>query len=225
MLYAWKECRRLVNLDDEKAYQQTDPDGMGDLIERFPAQVEKAWRIGREAEVPSAYAAIDNVVIQGMGGSAIGGDLLRALHAGDLKVPVVVVRDYALPGFAGPRILFIASSYSGNTEETLTGYAEAKRRGCKILAMASGGELAALATADKFPLIAIPSLRIQPRAALGYSFFPLLAVLCRLGLVPDASADVRETVGMLQSGVNASGGPGPPIRPSPSRNGSRVITR
>ena len=164
-----------MNLDDPNVFRECDPKGMGDFVEGFPAQVEEAWRIGNEAEVPPVGA--DNVIIQGMGGSAIGGDLLRALYAEHLKVPTVVVRDYALPGFAGPRTLYIASSYSGNTEETLAGYAAARRIGCKIICVASGGELAAMAARDGTALISIPALDIQPRAALGYSFFPLLALL------------------------------------------------
>lgn len=123
------ESLPVQNLDETKVYQEIDPKGMGDLIERFPAQVEEAWRIGLAARVPSDYAAVDNLIIQGMGGSAIGGDLLRALYADDLKIPASVVRDYDLPAYAGPRTLYIASSYSGNTEETLTGYEQAKERG------------------------------------------------------------------------------------------------
>ncbi|MGE5550591.1 MAG: bifunctional phosphoglucose/phosphomannose isomerase [Bacteroidota bacterium] len=191
----------MANLDETRSYREIDPKGMGDLIEAFPAQVEEAWRLGREAQVPSDYAAVDNIIVQGMGGSAIGGDLLRALYAEELKVPVMVVRDYSVPRFAGPRTLFIASSYSGNTEETLAGYGEAKRRGCKILCLASGGEIASRAKADGFPFIAIPSLGIQPRAALGYSFFPLLAVWSRLGMIPDVAGDVQETLAVLRAGV------------------------
>ena len=195
----------MANLDETRTYLEIDPKGMGDLIEKFPAQVEEAWRIGREAQVPSDYAAVDNVIVQGMGGSAIGGDLLRALYTNELKVPAMVVRDYSIPRFAGPRTLFIASSYSGNTEETLAGYGEAKQRGCKILCMASGGGIASRAKADGFPLVAIPSLGIQPRAALGYSFFPLLAVLSRLGMIPDVAGDVAETLGILKAGVGRLG--------------------
>ena len=194
----------MANLDEERRYQQVDPEDMGGLIESFPAQVEEAWRIGSEAPVPEVYADVDNLIFQGMGGSAIGGDLLRALYADTLGVPAMVVRDYDLPGFAGPRTLFIAASYSGNTEETLAGYAEAKKRGCRILAVSSGGELAARAKADHIPFVAIPG-GLSPRAALGYSFFPLLAVLGRLKLIPDPGADFRETLDLLKAGVSRLG--------------------
>lgn len=194
----------LANLDDGPSYQQVDPKGMGELIERFPAQAEEAWRIGAEAKVPDTCADVDNLIIQGMGGSAIGGDLLRALYADVLRVPATVVRDYDLPGFAGPRTLFIAASYSGNTEETLAGYAEARKRGCKILALSSGGELTKRAQGDNLPLVTIPG-GLSPRAALGYSFFPLLAVLGRLEMIPDPGADFRETLEMLKAGVGRLG--------------------
>ncbi|NLG83011.1 MAG: bifunctional phosphoglucose/phosphomannose isomerase [Firmicutes bacterium] len=194
----------MVNLDDGRLYEELDPQGMGARIEDFPAQVEEAWRIGLTARVPSDYAEVDQIVVQGMGGSAVGGDLLGALYAAKLKVPYLVVRDYALPGFAWPRTLFIASSYSGNTEETLSGYEQAKERGCKILAATSGGKLAAWAGRAGFPHIAIPA-GYMPRAALGYSFFPLLAALGRLGLLPDASFEVEETVAVLKEGVGRLG--------------------
>lgn len=200
----WEECIELADLDEGRLYAEIDPKGMGDLIEGFPAQVEEAWRIGAEARVPSDYAEVDQIVVQGMGGSAIGGDLLGAVYADRLKVPYAVVRDYGLPGYAGPRTLFVASSYSGNTEETLSGYAEAKRRGCKILAITSGGRLAEWARADGFPCVAIPA-GFMPRAALAYSFFPLLGVLGRLGLFPGASPEVEETLAVMREGVNRLG--------------------
>lgn len=190
----------MLNLDEGQIYAQQDPQGMADLIERFPAQVEDAWRIGREAAVQLDVAGIQNIIIQGMGGSAIGGDLLRALFDKEFKIPVQIVRDYELPRYAGPRTLFVGSSYSGNTEETLAGYNQAKRNGCKILAIATGGLLAARAKADGNPFVTIPG-GISPRAALGYSFFPLLAIFGRIGLLPDVSAEVREAIGVLQEGV------------------------
>jgi glucose/mannose-6-phosphate isomerase len=190
----------LINLDADQVYQQTDPAGMAGIIERFPEQAEEAWRIGSEAHVPADYADVDNIVIQGMGGSAIGGDLLRALLLDELKIPAMIVREYDLPIFSSERTLFIASSYSGNTEETLSGYATAKMKGCKILTVSSGGRMSSLAAADGYPLITIPG-GISPRAALGYSFFPLLAVLGRLGLIPDQTEGFRETLRTLRNGV------------------------
>lgn len=194
----------MVNLDDGRLYQELDPQGMGKWIEAFPSQVEEAWGIGLAARVPQDYAEVDQIVVQGMGGSAVGGDLLGALYAAKLKVPYLVVRDYEVPGFAGPRTLFIASSYSGNTEETLSGYEQAKERGCKIMAVTSGGKLAEWARRDGFPWIAIPG-GYMPRAALGYSFFPLLAALGRLGLLPDASFEVEEAIAVLKEGVGRLG--------------------
>ncbi|MGE5530000.1 MAG: bifunctional phosphoglucose/phosphomannose isomerase [Patescibacteria group bacterium] len=190
----------MYGLDDEGIYTEHDPRGMRGLIEGFPRQAEDAWRIGRGVKLPGDYARAENLVIQGMGGSAIGGDLLCALYRDTMRFPAVIVRQYDLPAFAGPGTLFVASSYSGNTEETLAGYEEAKRRGCKILAMASGGLLAARAGADGFPLITIPG-GLSPRAALGYSFFPLLAALGALGLVPDPERDFHEALAVLGEGA------------------------
>jgi len=124
-----------------------------------------------------------------MGGSAIGGDLAAALLADELKVPMSVHRDYGLPAYVGRDSLVIASSYSGNTEETLSSFGEAQRRGARVLVLTTGGRIAELARAAKYPVIAF-SYTAQPRAALGYSLGLVLGALVRLGFVRDLSADV-----------------------------------
>jgi len=124
-----------------------------------------------------------------MGGSAIGGDLAAALLAGELKVPMNVHRDYGLPAYVGRDSLVIASSYSGNTEESLSSFEEAQRRGARVLVLTTGGKIADLARAAKYPVITF-SYPAQPRAALGYSLGLVLGALTRLGFVRDLSADI-----------------------------------
>jgi glucose/mannose-6-phosphate isomerase len=124
-----------------------------------------------------------------MGGSAIGGDLAAALLADELKVPMTVHRDYGLPAYVGRDSLVIASSYSGNTEESLSSFEEAQRRGARVLVLTTGGKIADLARAAKYPVITF-SYSAQPRAALGYSLGLVLGALSRLGFVRDLSADV-----------------------------------
>jgi glucose/mannose-6-phosphate isomerase len=124
-----------------------------------------------------------------MGGSAIGADLAAALLADELKIPMNVHRDYGAPGYVGRDSLVIASSYSGNTEETLSAFEEARRRGAKILVLTTGGKIAELARASSYPVITF-SYKAQPRAALGYSLGLVLGVLSKLGFVRDLERDV-----------------------------------
>lgn len=187
-----------VDLDNPLAVGQHDTQGMLRHILALPGQIQSAWRLVQALALPADYSTVDAVVVLGMGGSAIGGDLVRAIAGGQLKVPMTVVRDYELPAFVGPSTLAIASSYSGETEETLSAFEAAQARGAKCLAIATGGTLLNRARTAGLPAIQFdyPS---QPRAALGYSTFLLLGVVGRLGLVAVKSADVAEAVDLLSA--------------------------
>jgi glucose/mannose-6-phosphate isomerase len=139
------------------------------------------------------------VVIAGMGGSAIGADLLSAYIAPLCKLPVIVHRDYGLPAWAhGPQTLVIASSHSGYTEETLDSFDAALKAGCRILAVCTGGELEQRAIAHNVPVWKFAHAG-QPRAAVGFSFGLLLAAFARLGLVPDPENELLEAVAGMRS--------------------------
>ncbi|MBM3495672.1 MAG: SIS domain-containing protein, partial [Armatimonadetes bacterium] len=150
---------------------------MLDLTESFPAQCEDALALSDAfvAGLPDAPRP-SNVVVTGLGGSAIGGDLAAALASVGSDVPIVVNRDYDLPGFAGPDTLLVASSYSGNTEETLSAYRQAVEAGCRIVCVTSGGELARMATENGTPVCRVPGGR-PPRASTGYLFIPTLGAI------------------------------------------------
>ena len=186
-----------VNLDDTKIYQKNDPEGMLARIKELPMQCGQAWQAAMSFGLPADYRDVDKVVILGMGGSAIGGDLVRSLVQTESRVPVIVYRDYGLPAFVNDRTLLIASSYSGNTEETLSGFEPALKTGAKKLVMTTGGKLQKMAEAKNIPVFKI-EYKAQPRAALGFSFLPTLGVLQKLGFVKDKSADVAETVQVLE---------------------------
>jgi glucose/mannose-6-phosphate isomerase len=133
-------------------------------------------------------------MIAGMGGSAIGADLLAAYAAPKSRIPIFVHRDYDLPAWAnGPETLVIASSHSGNTEETLSAFDVALARNCRCMAIATGGALAQVARARGVSLCTFEH-RGQPRAAVGYSFGLLLAILTRLGLLPDPGDELVSAV-------------------------------
>jgi glucose/mannose-6-phosphate isomerase len=187
-----------INLDDVKIYAKNDPDGMLGRIKELPMQCKQAWQAAMNFKLPADYKNVEKVVILGMGGSAIGGDLVRSLVMSEAKIPVIVHRDYGLPAYVDDKTLLIASSYSGNTEETLSGFEPALKTGAKKLAMTTGGKLQQLAEANNIPVFKI-EYQAQPRAALGFSFLPTLAVMQKLSLINDKSADVLETVRVLES--------------------------
>lgn len=187
-----------MNLDDPTRFSELDPNGMLARISELPQQCRAAWRLTQGLELPPAYGAVRHVVILGMGGSAIGGTLLRGLVAGECALPITVVRDYTLPAFVhGPETLTIGCSYSGNTEETLSAFGEALEQGTLPVVVTTGGKLAALAQEKGIPLLRF-DYQSQPRAALGYSFVLLLGICWRLGLLRDYSADLEEAIRVME---------------------------
>jgi len=194
-----------MTLDDIRA---VDPSGMYELLRAFPSQVREAVAIGRSTPLRLRTTGVRQIVLCGLGGSAIGGDLLRSYLAGELRVPFLVNRHYTLPKFVGPQTLVIISSYSGNTEETTTAHREAVRRKTRMLCISSNGSTEKLARRHRTPMIKIPG-GLPPRAALGYSFFPLLIALARLGFIPDKGSDIRETIALLEKTTAEYAAPDP----------------
>ena len=182
-----------VDLDDIEFLHKIDPGEMGKRISELPSQCREAVDLVRQCRLAEEYGDADAIVILGMGGSAIGGDLVRSLVNDECSVPIYVNRDYDVPAFVNDRTLVIASSYSGNTEETLSAFRQALERGVMPLAITTGGELAAFCTSQNLPLITFdyPS---QPRAALGYSLVTLLVVLQELGFIVDRSEQLDEAI-------------------------------
>ncbi|MCW5940180.1 MAG: bifunctional phosphoglucose/phosphomannose isomerase [Fimbriimonadaceae bacterium] len=170
-------------LDDRSFVTRLDPKGMLAFTEGFPDQVRRAWEIAQAAPLPKGSAKPDMVVLTGLGGSAAGGDFARALFEAQGSVPFSVNRDYQLPNYVGPGTLVFAVSYSGNTEETVSAYLDARRRGCPMVVCASGGKLAEMARQDGFPLIQVPGGQ-PPRTALGFLFVPGVAACEKMGLLP-----------------------------------------
>jgi len=151
-------------------------------IQEFPEQIQSAWSLINQLDLNLPPAeSIDQVVVLGMGGSAIAGDLVSALVADQCKVPILVHRAYGLPAWVGQRTLVIASSFSGNTEEMLSGWKRACHLEAPRFAITTGGKLAEQAEADRLIQFDYES---QPRAALGFSFTLLLSLLSRIGLIP-----------------------------------------
>jgi glucose/mannose-6-phosphate isomerase len=187
----------MPDLDTPQSFAACDPKGMLAHIAGLPQQCAEAWNRIQRIKLPEEYHRARQVVVLGMGGSAIGADLLRGLLAEECPVPIIVHRDYGLPAFVDSHTLVIASSYSGNTEETLSGFDAAWARGAQLVAVTTGGELARRARQQGVPLYLFDYVA-QPRAALGYSLLSLLGTLQHLGLVGDQSAAVTEAVEVMQ---------------------------
>lgn len=166
-------------------------------LEGLPAQLEAAWRLVSGFEAPAALRDLDNIVVAGMGGSAIGADLVRGLCADQLRAPFMVWRDYGLPAFVGPRTLVIASSNSGGTEETLSAVERALAVGAPVVGLTTGGRLAARLAGAGQPLIRF-DYQGQPRAAVGYSMLLVLGVLSRLGYVAEQTAAIRAGIAAVR---------------------------
>ena len=165
-----------------------DNSNMLKVIEDFPQQCKTALELPKGMSVSGK---IDNIVVCGMGGSAVSGDILKiCMH--NSKIPVFVVRDYKVPNFVDENTLVFAVSYSGNTEETISAFRDASRKKAKIVAVTSGGILGKEAK----KVIKIPS-GLQPRAALGYLFFPVFGVLVNSGIVDAKGKEIEEMLDIL----------------------------
>jgi glucose/mannose-6-phosphate isomerase len=180
----------MINKKDIELY---DNSNMFEVLENFGNQIEEACTIGNSASVDESYSNIKNIIICGMGGSAIGGDLLRSTLQYEIKIPIFVNRNYRLPSFADENTLVIGSSYSGNTEETLSAYSKAKEKGCRIICISSGGNLSLLAENENRILIKVPK-GYQPRCALAYSFFPLIILINKAGFCSDKTNEITNVI-------------------------------
>ena len=184
-------------LDDAKKIKVLDRSGMLNLLLGMDNQFREAKEIGENFKpVNLSGDGVNNIVFTGLGGSAIGADIVRSYTADEIKVPVIVNRNYTLPDFVDERTLLFVSSYSGNTEETLSAYKIARNKKAVIMAISSNGRLENLARKDGINFIKIPT-GYPPRCALGYSFIPLLMALSKLGFIEDKSSEIDETVNVL----------------------------
>ncbi|MFH1575855.1 MAG: bifunctional phosphoglucose/phosphomannose isomerase [Candidatus Nealsonbacteria bacterium] len=168
---------------------------MKKIILDFPRQFEEGLEAAEKIRTKGAF---DKIIICGMGGSALPGDLLKiAAEELEIKLPIHIHRNYGLPYFADKNSLIICISYSGNTEETVSAFMEAVKRKIKILAITSGGELTNLCQKDRIPVAIVPK-GYQPRMALGFQFASLIKILANCQLTKDCS----KTVSLLKKGLN-----------------------
>lgn len=188
---------KLFCLDQKETVEVGDRDGMLDTALHMPAFCREAWRLGLEAPLPVApWGGFKEVVICGMGGSAIGGDILRAYAQSRASIPFFINRHYTLPAWVNSRTLLFFVSYSGETEETIAAYREGVRG--KRVVITSGGAIANMAFQATEPLIVIPP-RIPARSALPFLLIPILVLLARLDILPEAMGELEPILNALNS--------------------------
>jgi glucose/mannose-6-phosphate isomerase len=168
-----------------------------ELIAGFPQHIVQALEAAETAPFRHPARRFDEVLITGLGGSGIGGSMAAEWLAGIAKLPILVNKDYALPAFADRNTLVIASSYSGNTEETVMAAREALQRGCEVAVITGGGTLLELAREHQLNALTMPGGN-PPRSMLGYSLTNLLIMLHRCGLeMPDPRPLLKEAAHFL----------------------------
>ncbi|MBI4722747.1 MAG: bifunctional phosphoglucose/phosphomannose isomerase [Candidatus Stahlbacteria bacterium] len=173
---------------------------MKDILLNFASQLKDASITHQQLEVPQ-ITSLSNIVICGMGGSAISGDLLAGYLQDEINVPIIVNRGYELPHFVDKNSLIFISSYSGNTEETLSAYNEAIRRTKNIICITSGGKLEAL---NPRYIFRIPQ-GYQPRCAIGWLFVPMIIALNKLDIIENKKAELEETISLISAMSNEFG--------------------
>jgi glucose/mannose-6-phosphate isomerase len=171
---------RMTDLDDLEVIKALDPsDALGVIAEQYQQLAHQF-----DADL-SGIKAPKQIVLAGMGGSALAALVAKAWLTGELSVPFEIVRDYSVPGYVGPDTLVIASSYSGNTEETVAALNSAEQQGAQIVVLAAGGELGKRAQQKGYPFLELPS-GLQPRYTTFYGLRALVTIFCQLGLLDDA---------------------------------------
>lgn len=170
-----------MTLDDLELISKIDKSGMIDTIAQFPEQIEETIDIIKSTSLDSIFK-IDNVIISGMGGSAISGDVVQSFLRDRYEIPIHVTREYNLPKWANKNTLVFSQSHSGNTEETLSTFKHAHQKKCKIIAISSGGKLQEYCEKRGVLHIKIPS-GFVPRAATAYLLFSPLLALEKIGIM------------------------------------------
>jgi glucose/mannose-6-phosphate isomerase len=191
-----------MTFDLRKARRKFDPQDMFEAVRSFPEHFHEGWVRAADLESRHRVLELDHLVVLGMGGSAMGADLLRAYARAASQIPITVVRDYQVPAWIGERTLVIASSYSGDTEETLSALDAVTARGASVYAITAGGQLLERAIRDDLPHIVVPG-GLQPRAALGYSVAALLRTAEKIGVVSMDEGEFEESYQLLSEGAEA----------------------
>ena len=206
----------MYDLDRPETYSSLDSSGIRGRLKNLPRHCDEAWRVSQTVPLPVDPTPVQHVVIGGMGGSAIAGDLAADMAAAQGTVPISVVRDLQLPFALNPSSLFVACSYSGDTQETLSMFHQALAAGSQVIVISSGGRLTEEAQSRSIPILKVDAPG-EPRNATTFSLLLLLGALSRLGLVRTSDEVVKASAEDLQRRV-AQLEEGVPTRDNPAKS-------
>jgi glucose/mannose-6-phosphate isomerase len=184
-------------LDNRDEIKKVDTDNALGSIEETGSQVSQVWEQVKSIELDDSYFQVEKVVVAGMGGSVLGTDVIQSLFKDQLQVPVLVAPDYQVPAFVDEKTLVIASSYSGNTEETLSATNDAHAKGAKMLGITTGGKIAEFFKKNNLPAL-IYDPKHNPsqcaRMGLGYSIFGQIALFAKAKLISFSENDYQNVL-------------------------------
>ena len=201
-------------LDDLTEIRRIDKSDMLSFCIEAPTHCQEAAKLARAVRIN--YSKPQTIIVAGMGGSAIGGELVKDWTRDKIHVPIEVCRDYSLPVYANKKTLVFVVSYSGETEESLSVFLDAIKRNCMTFCISSGGKLLEFAEKLDLPYLRVPSGIPQPRAALPYLFISMLIILEKLGLVSDVNSEISETIKALAQ-VSSENSPETPLDDNSSK--------
>ncbi len=185
-----------INLDDIETLYKLDTGNAISNVLKYPEVCLEAYKLD-PSHLPKFPVTPKTIIIAGMGGSGISGDIIATWLQNKIRIPIVSVKDYDLPSYVDESTLVVVVSYSGNTEETLNVFSQALKRKAKILAVTSNGKLKEYCQKIKIPFVCIPS-KFQPREAIIYLTIPIASFLEKLGLVNGLDSDIKATAKTLQ---------------------------
>jgi len=217
--------RKATILDEMEEVKRIDKSDMLGHCLKTPEYCEDAIQLAKQIRIPSQvkisektsirYGKPRNIIIAGMGGSAIGGEMLQDWLRNELPLPIEVCRDYFLPAHADENTLVFAISYSGNTEEALNAFVDAIHRKCMTITITSGGHLLSFSQKLKIPHVTVPT-GFPPRVAIPYLFFPLLILMERMGILKNIEEDIEEVIQVLKR-LNKENLPETPTENNPTK--------
>ena len=181
-------------MKSEEFFKKYDTQNQYHVLVESYKQIENAWN----AEVnlkQNSLSELNSIIISGMGGSAISGDLLKCFLKNEINIPIIVNRDYSIPSFANAKSFVIISSYSGNTEESISSFQDALKKKCIIIAVSTGGIIKELAKKNNISWLKLQE-GFQPRYALATSFFTILKLLQTLKLIPEQNSNVKKIISL-----------------------------
>ncbi len=192
-------------LDNPNLLKKLDKSQLLASVQQLGLQCQQTYQELKKIKLPSSYRKVDKIVVNGMGGSRLGARVAERLFADKLKLPLIPLGNYQLPAYVDEKTLLILSSYSGNTEEILAAYTEAKKRKAKIMILAQGGELAKIGQENHYPgyFSFQPKYNRcgQPRMSLGYQILGQILLLAALRLLPVSEKEIKELISFLKEVV------------------------